>query len=283
MSDIETIGAIVSVLVAIIVAVLTKDKNRKIDWGTTTAWLLIGLLITSHLNQRDIINKNAELLNLYGEFRSSPSTIEVARNEIEAKKSLLEVDINFFQNIFSQKNDRYKENLTNLRANKISYNTNNLSELGEMYSDVIRIFELSDNETSIRATSYVNVEQWWTNEFGEEYKNVNKSAVEKGTQLTRVWIFETSRDFENSKQQMEYQKEVLGVETFYVYEKDIQNLNESKIDVILVDNPNQKSYYGELELTPLRKMISVSFGSDSQRMRELNLYWNQLIEVSKRY
>lgn len=281
--SIEIIGVIVTSIVTIIVAFATRGRNKKIDWGTTFAWLLIGLLITSHLHQRQIINKNAELLNLYGEFKSSPSTIEIARNEIEAKKTLSNSNIDFFQKIFSQKNLRYQDNLISLKSNRISYNTNNLSDLGEMYNDVIKIFELSDSETTIRATSYVNVEQWWTNEFGEKYKEVNKGAVEKGAQITRIWIFNTEDDFENSKMEMTYQKNVLGIKTLYVFEKDIQNLNELNIDVILVDNLHQKSYYGELKLTLFRKMVSVSFGYDDHRMRELNIYWDQLINSSKQY
>ncbi|MEX0813576.1 MAG: hypothetical protein WD048_15265 [Chitinophagales bacterium] len=284
MSQIEIIGTGISILLAVIVALISKGKNRKVDWGITSAWLLIGLLVTSHLNQREIINKNAELLNLYGEFKNSPSTIELARNEIEAKKSLSDMNIQFFQRILNQKHNRYQDNMQTLSSGAITYNTDNLTELGEMYNDVIEIFQVASPNSKIRATSYVNVEQWWTNEFGEDYKKANNEAIERGVELTRIWIFKTDDDFKNSKPEMTYQKETLGVNTYFVYERDIQDLNESKIDVLLVDNNDENnSLYGELELTPLRKMISVSFGSNKERMNELNNYWDNLIEVAKKF
>lgn len=284
MTNIELIGIITSVLVTIIVAITTKGKNKKVDWGTTFSWLLIGLLITSHLNQREEIKKNTEVMDFYSEFKNNPSTVELARNALETEKGIATSDIAFFNSIFEKKNERFSKNLLSLQEKEISYNTNDLEELGEMYNDVIQIFNTSTNKTQIRATSYVNIEQWWTNEFGKKYSEANQEAIDKGVELTRIWIFETIDDFEKTKSELNIQKNELGVKTFYVYEKDIQELNESKIDVILVDDKiSKKSFYGELELTPLRKMTSVSFGSKSERMVELNNYWSELMKLSKEF
>jgi len=284
MTNIELVGVITSVLVTIIVAITTKGKNKKVDWGTTFSWLLIGLLITSHLNQREEIKKNTEVMDFYSEFKDNPSTVELARNALETENGIATSDIAFFNSIFAKKNERFSKNLLTLREKEISYNTNDLEELGEMYNDVIQIFNTSTNKSQIRATSYVNIEQWWTNEFGKKYSEANQEAIDKGVELTRIWIFETKDDFKKTKNELNIQKNELGVKTFYVYEKDIQELNESKIDVILVDDKiSKKSFYGELELTPLRKMTSVSFGSKSERMVELNNYWNELMKLSKEF
>lgn len=284
MTNFEIIGVIISFFVTVIVALTTKDKNNNVDWGTTFSWLLISLLITSHLNQREEIKRNTEVMEFYSEFKNNPSTVELARNALETEKEISSSNIDFFNSIFDKKNHRYSTNLLTLQSNEIKYNTNDLEELGEMYNDVIEIYNTSTNKTQIRATSYVNVEQWWTNEFGKKYIQANEEAIKKGVELTRVWIFETLEDFEKTKSELKLQKDKLGVKTYYVYEKDIQELNESKIDIILVDDKiSQKSFYGELELTPLRKMTSVSFGSKSERMVELNNYWSDLIKLSKEF
>jgi len=284
MTNIEIIGIIASFLVTIIVALTTKGKNKKVDWGITFSWFLIGLLITSHLNQREELKRNTEVMEFYNEFRNNPNTVKLARNVLETEKVISSSDIKFFNKIFNKKNQRYSSNLLSLQSKEISYNINDLEELGEMYYDVIQIFKTATNKTQIRATSYVNIKQWWTNEFGRKYSIANKEAIERGVELTRIWIFETYEDFEKNKSELTYQKNKLGVKTFYVFEKDIQELNESKIDVILVnDKVNKKPFYGELELTPLRKMISVSFGSRNERMIELNNYWNELINLSKEF
>ena len=77
MTNFEIIGVIISFFVTIIVALTTKDKNNKVDWGTTFSWLLISLLITSHLNQREEIKRNTEVMEFYSEFKNNPSTVAV--------------------------------------------------------------------------------------------------------------------------------------------------------------------------------------------------------------
>lgn len=283
MTNIELIGIITSVFVTIIVAIITKGKNKKIDWVTTSSWLLIGLLVTSHLNQREELKKNIEMVEFYSEFKNNPSTVELARNALETEKEISSSKIDFFNTIFNKKKDRYSTNLLSLQANKVKYNTNDLEELGEMQNDAIEIFKTATNKSKIRATSYVNIKQWWTDKFGDEYEKANKEAVERGVDVTRVWLFETVKDFEENKRKMQNQKDY-GVKILYAFEKDIQELNESKIDIILVNDKNStNSFYGELELTPLRKMTSVTFGYESDRVIQLNNYWSELIKLSKEF
>jgi hypothetical protein len=283
-TPIEIVGILISIIITIIVALFTKGKNRTVDWGTTFSWFLISLLITSHISTRAEMSKTTSIMEFYSEFKDNPSSVELARNELDAKKIINDSQIAFFSKIFGVKNTRYESNLNSFKSIKISYNITNLYELGEMQNDVIEIFNTSNSNTTIRATSYVNVDQWWTNEFGKEYSRVNQEAIDRGVDLTRIWIFESPDDFKKTINDLKYQKEVLGVKTFYVFENDIQDLNESKIDVILIDdNVKNKSYYGELELTPLRKMTAVSFASNNERMSELNTYWDQLMDVAKKY
>lgn len=283
MTNIELIGIITSVFVTIIVAIITKDKNKKIDWVTTSSWLLIGLLVTSHLNQREELKKNIEMVEFYSEFKNNPSTVELARNALDTEKEISSSKIDFFNTIFNKKKDRYSTNLLSLQAKKVKYNTNDLEELGEMQNDAIEIFKTATNKSKIRATSYVNIKQWWTDKFGDEYEKANKEAVERGVDVTRVWLFETVKDFEENKSKMQNQKDY-GVKILYAFEKDIQELNESKIDIILVNDKNSTNpFYGELELTPLRKMTSVTFGYESDRVIQLNNYWSELIKLSKEF
>jgi hypothetical protein len=278
---IEIVGVFITILTTLIVANFTRDANNKIQWGITFSWLLIGLLITSHINTRILMHKNQSVMDFYAVFKDNPESVTIAKNDLTATKAISEMEISFFENIFLQKRQRYNHNLENISDEEIKYNITNLMELGEMQNDAVNIFENASNRAKVRATSYVNVEQWWTNEFGEKYEEANKSAVERGVEISRIWIFKDKMNYENRKEILEEQKK-LKINTYYLFEEDIQHLNESKVDVILVEDQT-KSFYGELELNPLRKMLSVNFGGKSSRMLELEEYWSDLLQIAKPY
>jgi len=282
MSGIEIYGYSISFLITIIVAITTKVRNSKIDWGTTFSWFLIGILVTSHFNQKEILEKNTEIFSFYSDFRESPNIIKTARQSIEADEKIKLSKIPVFESFFKYKSERFSKNMSTLKNEYIKYDTDDLTELGEMYKDVINIFENVESNGKIRATSYVDQAEWWTTKFGNKYKEANKLAINRGVEIERIWIFNSKKSFDSTISDMKQQRDSLGVKVYYVFESEIENLEEDNIDILLIkDKNNNTSIYGELELSTRRKMTSAKFGFDIARKKELEDYWNSLINIAK--
>jgi len=283
--SIEIITGLVSLIIGVIVAITTKSKDSKVNWGITLSSIVFTLLIGSHLNSRIEANKIHSLLDFYVKFRDNPDAVNLARKQSEAKNKLADGCV-FLKTIFNEKKQRFNNSLETLGNASVFYNITNLSELGEMQNDAVKIFELADKNTRIRATSYVNVDQWWNNEFGKQYSEANKKARERGVEIERVWIIKDKNELKASslKNSLENEKK-MNIKSYYVLEKDIQDFDEDKIDIIIVTNKKdgKSSFYGELNLTLFRKMTSVTFAADFKRLSELESYWTELMKIAEEY
>ncbi|MCH7962613.1 MAG: hypothetical protein IH852_01595 [Bacteroidetes bacterium] len=288
-SNIELITLISSLVIGVIVALVTRSTDskgkKKVEWGITLSSILIVALIGSHLQTRAEANKIKSLLQFYAQFSENPDAVSVAKKELIVNNVLSE-NYNFLRNIYLSKNKRYQNNLDFLSDYKIQYDITNLAELGEMQNDALKIFDLADKNTRIRATSYVNVDQWWNNEFGLQYKDANKKASERGVKIERIWIIKSKEELNNPSMKKTLNEEkTWKIKSYYVLEEDIQDFDEHKIDIIIVTtikNVNA-AFYGELNLTLFRKMITVTFASNNQRLIELENYWDDLMNVAVEY
>jgi hypothetical protein len=288
---IEIITGAASLIIGTIVGFMTRGSGKKVDRVLTIVSIFIVLLIGSHINSRIETNRIKtetqqihELTKFYVQFKENPDAINIARKDLIVKE--LTEGHQFLREIYNSKKKRYKKNLETFGDLKIHYNITDLAELGEMQKDATTIFELAGKNTRIRATSYVNTNQWWNNEFGIAYAEANKNARNRGAEIERVWIIKSKKELTKTvfKKILETEK-AMKIKSYYVLEKDIQNLGENKIDIIIVTSKRNENapYYGELNLNLWRKMISVTFASNIKRLNKLENYWDELMKVAKEY
>ena len=280
MDNTEIIGILASFAIAAVVGAITikRPKEDMASWAITLTSLLIGLLITSHLNMRNELN-HLTSQQFLSNLKASEGAKRLARSSSNAKAKIDPIKSTFFMELLQRNIDRASTNFISLQKLEINYLISNFRELGELQSDVIEIFRNVENHTRIRATSYVDIEQWWTGIFGEKYTEENNNALARGVEIERIFIFsdETEVTRPDNNKLMASQKES-GVKVYYVLFSDIEKYVEDKIDIILVGD----EFYGVLNLIE-RKMKRATFSADKKKINELFYYWNNIKSVAKEF
>lgn len=280
MTKTEIIGILGSLAIALIVGRITI-KNPKQDmasWAITLTSFLICLIFASHLNMRnqlDQLTSQQFLSNL----KANENAKKLATNCSLAQTKIDTIKSTFFTNLLVRNINRANTNFSSMKKLEIEYLLSDFRELGELQADVIEIFRNIESYNRIRATSYVDIEQWWTGIFGEKYTEENNNALARGVEIERIFIFSDSNEVTRPDyQELMSSQKASGVKVYYVLYKDIEDYVDEKIDIILVGD----EFFGVLNLIE-RKMKRAKFSADRTKINELQEYWKNIKSVAKEF
>lgn len=99
---------------------------------------------------------------------------------------------------------------------------------------VVAISIIEKTNRTVRATSYVNDDEWWNTSWGRAYLDENRRAVkERNVKIERVFILRTEQDLQTKRALLKANADA-GVKVSYVLASDLQEPFSE--DVILIDD-----------------------------------------------
>lgn len=274
---VELIIYAVTIITSALLYFIAKTGNRKLDFSISLLVLIIGFFIGSYASIRFVYLKQiVENQKFIEDLKKDNEALSIALDLSESKQSMILSYNPFFGYVLNDRKATFQSFLEDFKSKQIVYNK---SDFPHFEKDVIKIFTECDNNQVILATSRVDYNQWWKKEdFGEQYTKANFDCIKhKKVTIKRIWIFDDEREKNEHLSTLESQKKA-GIETYYVFNKDIKDIVERKRDVIVVGD----KYAGELILNE-RDMSKVVFYFDNKKIEDIKKDWIELSNKSKRF
>jgi hypothetical protein len=173
-----------------------------------------------------------------------------------------------FKQHFDWATTNFTHELVSIRSNKVNIQKEAVLRFSELV--------ISNAQSSIDATSYVDPAKWWTSADGDLYLTKNAEAIQqRQVRIRRIFVYKTDEERETVERLALNQKR-LGVD---VYIADINKLPTAlRKDIIIMDN----KLAGTLAISPDRDFTTALVTRNPQDIKETIGEWNDLLRVSRR-
>ena len=251
----EVVGAIITIIVAIIT--YFKSRNRKSDVLLVS---ILGGILTIMVGLRfDAIPTIRNVHSLSVNLHADSEVMELAELLLKANSVARGSNEPLVGTLLAH---RFRVLRPYLEAF-----SNERFEITERDLPAFTMDLIENAEESFRATSYVRLDEWWNQPWGNSYELANIDAVKRGVEVSRTFIFSGSDTVDNSimENAVDHMKTQLqnGIKIYFVDANRLRN--ELTSDIVLIDN----RLAGELVMTPARSFSAATFFTEDDEVERI--------------